>query len=306
MKTVPFCLKETYETAPDAPAVYLLRSGQPDQTITYASLMRGAVSYSHALAEAGVLPGEVVILILQPGQALLEAFFGAVLQGAVPSILPFLTEKLSPEVYRRSLSALFETIAPAAVVTYTDFVPDVRAAFLAGGPAPALIVCEQVVSVPDLDFSTLPGFTRTPADILLLQHSSGTTGLQKGVALSHQAVFNQLESYARALRLASGDVVVSWLPLYHDMGLVTGFLLPILNRLPLVLLSPFDWVRAPYRLFQAVSRYRGTLTWMPNFAYNFCAQKVRDRDMEGVNLSSWRAVSNCAEPMSWKSHQSFL
>ncbi|MCX7607825.1 MAG: AMP-binding protein, partial [Anaerolineales bacterium] len=102
-----------------------------------------------------------------------------------------------------------------------------------------------------------------------------------------------------------GDVFVSWLPLYHDMGLIACWLMPILMGYPLVLMSPFDWVRAPYRLFQAVSNYRGTLSWLPNFAYNFCAQKVRDRDLEGVDLSSWRAVSNCSEPMRWESHQLF-
>ena len=88
-----------------------------------------------------------------------------------------------------------------------------------------------------------------------------------------------------------------WLPLYHDMGLIAGFLMPILTGIPLVLMSPFDWVRAPVRLLQAISRYRGTLTWLPNFAYNFCAQKIRARDLEGMDLSSWRAVINCSEPM---------
>jgi acyl-CoA synthetase (AMP-forming)/AMP-acid ligase II len=126
------------------------------------------------------------------------------------------------------------------------------------------------------------------------------------VALSHQAIFNQLEAYAQALQLSASDVVVSWLPLYHDMGLIAGFLLPILSLLPLVLLSPFDWVRAPHSLLQAVSQFRGTLTWLPNFAYNFCATKIRARDLEGVDLTSWRAVINCSEPVLWKSHQMFL
>ena len=109
------------------------------------------------------------------------------------------------------------------------------------------------------------------------------------MALSHQAVFNQLEAYSPALRLRADDVIVSWLPLYHDMGLIAGFLMPILWGLPLVIMSPFEWVRAPYRLLQAVSHYRGTLSWLPNFAYNFCARKIRERDLEGVDLSSWRA-----------------
>jgi len=126
------------------------------------------------------------------------------------------------------------------------------------------------------------------------------------VALSHEAVLNQVASYSESIALNEQDVIVSWLPLYHDMGLIAGFVMPIMNRVPLVLMSPFDWVRAPGRLMQAVSRYRGTLSWLPNFAYNFCAQKTRDRDLEGVDLSSWRAVVNCSEPMHWKSHQMFL
>jgi acyl-CoA synthetase (AMP-forming)/AMP-acid ligase II len=147
---------------------------------------------------------------------------------------------------------------------------------------------------------------RDPDDIALLQHSSGTTGLQKGVALSHRAVLSQLDAYSEAIRLdPSSDVIVSWLPLYHDMGLIACFILPILLGVPLVLMSPFDWVRAPYRLMEAVSKHHGTLSWLPNFAYNFCAQMIRPRHMEGVDLSSWRAVINCSEPVRAASHAIF-
>jgi len=90
------------------------------------------------------------------------------------------------------------------------------------------------------------------------------------------------------------------------MGLIAGFIMPILTQTHLVLMSPFDWVRAPYKLMQYISKFRGSLCWMPNFAYNFCAQKIRPRDLENVDLSSWRAVINCSEPMSWQSHQMFL
>jgi fatty-acyl-CoA synthase len=164
----------------------------------------------------------------------------------------------------------------------------------------------DVTPCAEPDFSAMRGRERRPEDIVLLQHSSGTTGLQKGVALSHQAVFRQLDVYGRTIRLRADDKIVSWLPLYHDMGLIAGFLMPILTGTPLVLMSPFDWVRAPYKLLQAVASHRGTLSWMPNFAYNFCAQKIRDRDLEGVDLSSWRAVINCSEPMHYHSHRMFL
>ena len=159
---------------------------------------------------------------------------------------------------------------------------------------------------PQPDWNLLRGLERDPSEIVLLQHSSGTTGLQKGVALSHEAVFNQLENYTQAIDLAADDVIVSWLPLYHDMGLIAGFIMPILCQIPLVMMSPFDWVRAPYKLMQAITKYRGTLAWLPNFAYNFCAQKIRDRHLEGVDLSSWRAVINCSEPIYANSHEMFL
>jgi acyl-CoA synthetase (AMP-forming)/AMP-acid ligase II len=130
--------------------------------------------------------------------------------------------------------------------------------------------------------------------------------LQKGVALSHTAVFNQLESYQKAIHLNEDDVIVSWLPLYHDMGLIASFLMPILAGVPFVLMSPFDWVRAPHKLMLAISEYHGTLCWLPNFAYNFCAKKIRPSDLEGIDLSSMRAVINCSEPMRYESHMMFL
>jgi acyl-CoA synthetase (AMP-forming)/AMP-acid ligase II len=182
---------------------------------------------------------------------------------------------------------------------------DVRGALKKGDSVRAVILTDQFETQSDIDFDSLQGFSRTEDDIVLLQHSSGTTGLQKGVALSHRAVFNQLNAYGKALSFNENDVIVSWLPLYHDMGLIAGFLMPILSGIPLVLMSPFDWVRAPYRLMQSVSKYRGTLSWLPNFAYNFCAQKIRNRHMEGVDLSSWRAVINCSEPVRYESHKAF-
>lgn len=307
MDTIAERLLHINAQAPRSVAIHLLFNHAPEQLIHYEDLVQGSSAYTLALQQAGVQPGEVVILILEHGADLLCAFFGAILNGSIPAIMPFLTEKLSPEHYRRSLISLFEITKPAAVVTYPKFKEEVSQAIIPGSSVRVTLTSNQVVTLPN---SALPSFdsglNRLPAEIVLLQHSSGTTGLQKGVALSHQAIFNQLNSYTRALKLARSDVIVSWLPLYHDMGLIAGFLLPILSGVPLVLISPFDWIRAPHMLLQAVSRYKGTLSWLPNFAFNFCAQKIRDRDLQGVDLSSWRAVSNCSEPMYWKSHQMFL
>jgi fatty-acyl-CoA synthase len=303
--TFPEQLKFLYSRAPEQVAVYLQYSGQDDLPLTYDQLLRRASAYAQSLQREGIRPGEVVVLILQHGEDLVYSFWGAILHGAIPSIMPFLTEKLSPERYRADLSALISVTKPAAIVTYPEFEAEIRAALQEGDSVRSVIVTDHVETQTNIAFASLKGFQREPDDIVLLQHSSGTTGLQKGVALSQQAVFNQLKSYGKALSLTENDAIVSWLPLYHDMGLIAGFLMPILSGIPLVIMSPFDWVRAPYKMFQAISKYRGTLTWLPNFAYNFCAQKIRDRHMEDVDLSTLRAVINCSEPVRWESHVAF-
>lgn len=301
----PERLKTLHNQTPERVAVTLQFPAADDLPVTLDGLLCGSQSFARAYAREGIQPGEVVVLILQHGEHLLYAFWGAVLHGAIPSIMPFLTEKLSPERYRADLSALMSVTKPAAIVTYPEFEKEARSALRAGDSVRSVIVTDRVEPAGEVNFDALEGFRRKPEDIVLLQHSSGTTGLQKGVALSHRAVFNQLNAYSRALDLKPEDVVVSWLPLYHDMGLIAGFIMPILWGIHLVLMSPFDWVRAPYRLMQSVTKYRGTLTWLPNFAYNFCAQKIRDRHLEGVDLSSWRAVINCSEPVRWESHRAF-
>jgi len=298
-------LVASYRDCPEKTAITVLLNGRPDTPLSYRDLLQGAAAWDAALTRAGILPGEVVVLIQQHSLELIYAYWGTILHGSIPSIMPFLTEKLLPERYRADLTALVGITRPEAIITYRDFAPEVRAAIGVHSSVRQVLIAEEVTPLPSFDPDAFGGLQRRGADIVLLQHSSGTTGLQKGVALSHRAVLNQLEAYSGTLHLNAEDVIVSWLPLYHDMGLIAGFLMPVLLRVPLVLLSPFEWVRAPYKLLQAVTRYHGTLSWLPNFAYNFCAQKIRERDLAGVDLSSWRAVSNCSEPMRYESQHAF-
>ncbi len=306
MTTFSHTLQRSFEECPEKTALTVLLAGKPDQVISYRQLLTGAAAWQRTFAREGIQPGEVVILILQHSLELMYAYWGTILHGAIPSIMPFLTEKLLPERYRADLAALVGITRPECVVTYREFEPEVHQALGDSSSVRRVIVSDTTEPQGEVDFGSMGGLKRDPADIVLLQHSSGTTGLQKGVALSHQAVSHQLASYSEALNLNAEDVIVSWLPLYHDMGLIAGYLLPILLRVPLVLLSPFEWVRSPVKLLQAVTRYRGTLTWLPNFAYNFCTQKIRERDLEGVDLSTLRAISNCSEPMRAESHQAFF
>ncbi|NIS79182.1 MAG: AMP-binding protein [Anaerolineales bacterium] len=305
MTTLNDVLQQDYEESPERVAIYWL-SQDIDVPITVHSLVHSAAGFARSLADAGIQAGDPLVIILQHERALAEAFFGCVLHGAIPTILPFLTEKLAPHRYRQSLQALLEITQPTAIISYPDFENEVELAIRESGLPITILLADDVRPANSFRFQDLEGASRDVDEIVLLQHSSGTTGLQKGVALSHRSILNQISHYADAIHMTSQDVVVNWLPLYHDMGLIAGFLMPILRSVPTVLMSPFDWVRAPQRLHHAVSRYGGTITWLPNFAYNFCAKKIRDRDLAGVDLSNWRAVINCSEPMRQKSHEMFM
>jgi fatty-acyl-CoA synthase len=303
MATLASQLVRFASDSPDTICLWLLSQTAPPQAVRYVDLYREAQRWAKALQSSGVQEGDVVIIIQQHDPRLIYAFWGAALLGAIPSILPFPTEKLDPDSYRRSLHALIEVTGPAAIVTYPEFEPELRV-FL-DPPSPLKAILTQPADALIESVEKAPGVGRAEDDLALLQHSSGTTGLQKGVALTHWAIFQQIDAYSEAIRLRTDDVVVSWLPLYHDMGLIPGFLMPILSKNPLVLMSPFDWVRAPAKLLRALHEYQGTLAWLPNFAFNFCAGKIREGDLDGLDLSHVRAIINCSEPMRLDSHTKF-
>jgi len=293
-----------YRERADAQALTLISSHAPDRSVTYGEFLTEAARYAYALEQVGVKPGDLVILVLQHGEAVLYSFWGAMLLGAVPSIFPFLTEKLDPDHYFDSVSKLVAHSEARVVITYDELEPALRGILMGGDKAPAILTIEQLQPGGDVT-DYLDRNPAQPDDTAFLQHSSGSTGLQKGVMLSHRSVLNQVRAYGDAINLQPDDVVVSWLPLYHDMGLIAGFIQPIVQGVPLVLMSPFHWIREPAILLNAIERYKGTLCWLPNFAYNFLATRVRPDDTEGLDLSSWRAVINCSEPVYAESHRVF-
>ncbi len=303
--TLPERLLQLTQADPERVCLRFRYADRPEMAQTRYGLMAAILSAAGQLAAAGAARGDLVVIVQQDMRTLVATFFGAAWLGAIPSILPFATEKLDPARYRASMVALLELARPAILATDLLVERGVRA-LLPGGhknlPVVATVKPECDGKV-DLASISPPGLD--PDDIALLQHSSGTTGLQKGVALSHRAIFEQLDAYGQAIGFTADDVIVSWLPLYHDMGLIAGFLMPLLNGACLVMMSPFDWVRTPQMLMHAISDHRGTLCWLPNFAFNFCAQKIRDRDLEGVDLSSIRAIINCSEPVYEASHHMF-
>ncbi len=289
-----------YEHRPDAAAVIFIPASGDTRTITYREFFDNAGHYAGALRDVQVAPRDLVILVMEHSEALLYAFWGAMMLGAIPSIFPFLSDKLDPQMYFERVKALVTHAGATAVIASEPFAPSLTALLEGSG---VRVITESHLKPGQGQASFTPGVTGQ--DIAFLQHSSGTTGLQKGVALSHGAVLNQLASYSASIRLTADDRIVSWLPLYHDMGLIAGFIMPIAQGIPLVLMSPFHWVRDPKILLWAIHNHGGTLCWLPNFAYNFLATRIRDNAVEGVSLSNMKAFVNCSEPMRVESHRMF-
>jgi acyl-CoA synthetase (AMP-forming)/AMP-acid ligase II len=302
----------TLAEADERPAIIYVATGREPTTVTRRAFREAAIAAAESLEGLGIRPGDLVVIAHTQSLESIYAFWGALLLGAIPSMFPTLTEKLDAGVYRRGMSELVRLSNVAAVLTTDEFAPELRASLSC--PVYGFSQLKRGISRKDaklakLGFSGFAPFAslrETSSNIAFLQHSSGTTGLQKGVALSHAAVLNQLAAYSDSIKLCEDDVVVTWLPLYHDMGLIAGFLLPLIQGVPLVLMSPFDWVQHPALLLHAIHNHGGTLCWLPNFAYNHCARRIRRRDSEGLSLDSMRLFINCSEPARHDSHQLFL
>ncbi len=282
---------------PEAVAIVFVATDAEPIRITRRDLSTAVSSYTHTLRQHNLGDGDLIIIAHADTLTTIYAFWACLNIGTIPAIFPTLTEKLDPDIYLRHMAELVRLSGVQAILTSDDFAPTLRPIV----PCPVLTLTTQAPALSPLLPSSPP-----PQKTAFLQHSSGTTGLQKGVALSHTAVLNQLASYATALNLQEDDVVVSWLPLYHDMGLIAGFLLPLVQGIPLVLMSPFDWVRHPALLLKAINDYGGTLCWLPNFAYNHSARRIRGRDLDGLSLATMRGFINCSEPVRQDSHELFL
>jgi len=273
--------------------------------VSYGALVARAAGYARGLEAGGVAAGDVVVVVVKPGVELLSAWLAPLLAGAIPSIFAWPTEKLAPEYYDGTVAALLAICGATALVTSRELRP--RLSEIVSGTPALRAVVEVEDFGPEPRLPEIPRARLEDAEaITVLQHSSGSTGLQKGVALSSRAIFRQLENYGEALRVTADDRVANWMPLYHDGGLIAGFLQPLLRGLPLSILSPIDWIHDPVLLLEAITRDRSTLCWLPNFAYNFLAAKIPERKLAGIDLSSMRAFVNTAEPVRLSSHALFL
>ena len=278
----------------DRPHILLDDGTKTTATISYRDLRDTAAAAGAGLRAHGLEPGQTVAIMLPTSEEFFFAFFGVLYAGAVPVPIypPFRPAQLEDHL-RRQAGIL---INAGATILITR--PSWRSiASLLTGQVAGLKSVESVESLVRMA-EPLRAHAARPQDTALIQYTSGSTGDPKGVVLSHANLLANIRAMGDALGASASDVFVSWLPLYHDMGLIGAWLGSLYYAAPVAILSPLHFLARPEDWLWAVHRYRATLSAAPNFAFELCLRKVDDANIAGLDLSSLRMVVNGAEAVS--------
>lgn len=278
-------------------------NGHGAQQYTLQQLAERVCDYCALFRQQGVCEGDTVLIILKESLDLFASFFAGIIYGALPAYFAYPSPKQSQEAFLASVDNLVAYNRVRLLLTFGDI-----AAILAKHEAlwhsEFLGVC-CYSDVPALGKTSLDEFA-VPVREAFLQFSSGTTGAKKGVQISSEALFNQIEAYNERVRYDANSRIVSWLPHYHDMGLIACMLMPFVKRIPLVMMSPFEWVKNPRLLLEAIQQHKGTHCWQPNFALGHLVKSIPDSDVAHYNLRSLRQLVLCSEPVLHDTVQKFL
>jgi fatty-acyl-CoA synthase len=297
-------LIDALDTAPgDRPFVTAWINEDEQETVTFAEFRRRARLQGGILRAQGVNRGDRVIIIMPQGIPTMTVFAGAMMLGALPALIAYPNSKFEPSKYRSGLAGVTANLKAKAVVIDEEFPVDVLSHVSLSEETRLLRAGDGRGAGGEEELSDPK---RQGDHIAFIQHSAGTTGLQKGVALTHAAVLRHLDHLVQALEIDSAtDRVYSWLPLYHDMGLIACFMLPMTYHIPVVMQSPIDWVMHPETMLEIITEHRCTLAWLPNFAFQFVPRRTRANRRAQYDLSSVRALINTSEPVRASSMQEF-
>ena len=262
------------------------------ETLSYGELYAGALEVAGGLQARDIQPGQVIALMLPSGTDFFFAFYGILLAGAVPAPLYPPASRAQLEDHLRRQIGILENAQAPLLITVDEALSYAR---VLRTQCPAL---RALCGVGDLRGAG-PGSSVAPSpDALgLIQYTSGSTGQPKGVMLSHANLLANVRAMGEAAEATSDDIFVSWLPLYHDMGLIGACLGSLYFGMQLVLMSPLSFIARPIRWLHALHRHGGTLSAAPNFAYQLCATRLDEAELSGIDLSRWRLAFNGAEPV---------
>jgi 1-acyl-sn-glycerol-3-phosphate acyltransferase len=275
------------------------------RTITFGELYERASVVAADLRRRGLEPGQTVAIMLPTCAEFFWTFAGILLAGGIPVPIypPFRADRIAEYAARQS--NILRNAEAQFLVTWR------QAENLAKLLQPRVPSLREVLNAQKL--ATAPADSQHPTgewrpvqhlshhgrgeDIAFLQYTSGSTGDPKGVVLTHANLLANIRAIISGLVIQENDACVSWLPLYHDMGLIGAWFVPLFTGIPLVVMSPLAFLSRPERWLRAIHRHRATICPAPNFAYELCVRKIADKDLEGLDLSSWRAATNGAEPV---------
>jgi amino acid adenylation domain-containing protein len=287
-------LRDMAQRRPRDRALITLRA-EGDQTLEtvldYAELDRRSRLVAAEL-QSRVAPGERALVLLDNNEHYVVAFLACLYAGAI-AVPVFPPESLREQHLARLRAIAADAQARAVLV-------DEALVTLAGPTLKTLSQAEPIVVDQVVRGTAEPAWrAHRPAmsDIAFLQYTSGSTSTPKGVMVSHRNLMANERAIAEGLGVRADDVFVSWLPLFHDMGLIGALLQPLCQGLPLVLMSPRYFLERPVRWLEAISRYRGTVSGGPDFAYRLCLQRVGEQQRRALDLSCWRLAFSGAEPV---------
>jgi len=275
---------------PDAEAFIFLRGDGLERRFSRAEFQALTDSWASTMRASGLGRQDRLAIALPNGPHAIAAFLAALRLGSWPALLPSSLVRGGEEAFvRRTLGLSRQARLRLVVASPADAhllerpLREVGCGLLSEPGRSADLPASPTEADPKLD------------EVAYLQLSSGTTGRQKAILMPGDGVARHLDDYSRFLGVSDRDVVTSWLPLFHDMGLMAGALLPLWNGIPAVILTPQEWVRRPALLLEALHRHRGSLTWMPNFAFAHCVRGVHPRQIQGLDLSCLRVATNGSE-----------
>lgn len=296
VQTLTQALQWHVASHPDRPHIRLLCDSGAGEVITYGDLWQGAGALAAGLQHRGLRPAETVLLMLPTGREYFVSFFGILLAGGIPVPLYPPGRPKQIEEHLRRHAAIANNCGASLMITIPEAKPFARLLQAQVTSLRHMVTAADVAMIasPDhLDRPVLAG-----ADTAFLQYTSGSTGLPKGVILTHANLLANIRAMGQAVQISAEDLFISWLPLYHDMGLIGAWFGCLYHACPLVIFSPSSFIAKPSRWLKAISDFRGTLSAAPNFAYELCLRRISDEDLAGLDLSSWRCAFNGAEAVS--------
>ena len=271
--------------AEEAGFVFLGEDGRESQRWTYGSLQERAIAIASILAREG--RGERALLLFRPGLDFLAAFFGCLYAQVLP--VPANTPKRRRGASR--LQAIIEDSQPRFLLSTSSALQEIVGVDGSGLGKLIPIAVDEIKVTDGLDVPAPP----SPSDIAFLQYTSGSTSTPKGVTVSHRNVMATLKDLDRGWGHGPGSAIVTWLPAFHDMGLVYGALLPVYAGIPCYAMAPSTFLQRPVRWLEAISRYRATHSAAPNFAYDLCSDRISEETAKTLNLRTWKVAVNGAE-----------